>query len=260
MAEIRRQVFASTTMASVENTLSSDDKPAAAKVTEKTRETLSLAAAACKDKGVELSPEGLKAYAAAVDPDWEERQSSGGRQRHKKPRDEGESPAERTKTSSSRRSAGSPVLTAPELKEIALESEAKDPLLAILNKLPGKNGQRWIVLPFSFEKDGMEFQVSLRILLEEDNHVSRMVLNIAKNGDTPQRWHFAVEPAKGTLARLAVFVQPELSPKAHAQFTHKLSALMEVSVDRISVQNSVESFPCESPCMDDLLHSVNKAV
>ena len=252
IAEIRRQVFASTEIPT------SDSRPTA-ETAEKKREALSLAAAACKDKGVELSTEGHKAYAAAIDPDWEERHGSGRRRRHNKPHDEGESPAERTKASPGRRPEGTPPLTAPELREI-VESGAKDPLLAIMNKLPGKNGQHWVVLPFSFEKKGMKFQVSLRILLEENNHVSRMVLDIAESGDASRRWHFAGESAKGTLARLAVFMQPALSPKAHAQFARELSSLLAIPVGRISIQNATESFPCESPGMDDLLLSVNKSV
>ncbi|MDR1142599.1 MAG: hypothetical protein LBK77_00060 [Spirochaetaceae bacterium] len=39
------------------------------------------------------------------------------------------------------------------------------PLLDLINRIPGKNGRRWTVLPFSFTREGVEFSVTLRVLL-----------------------------------------------------------------------------------------------
>jgi hypothetical protein len=41
----------------------------------------------------------------------------------------------------------------------------KRPLLDLINRIPGKNGRRWAVLPFSFTREGVEFSVTLRVLL-----------------------------------------------------------------------------------------------
>lgn len=249
MSEIRRQVLASET---VQERAAG---PEAAESAVKDRQALSLAAAAAEGKGVELSPQGLRTYAAALDPDWESRQGSDGRNRHRKRRGEREKENKTTKIG---------FITASELKEMALESGEKDPLLAILNRLPGKNGRRWIALPFSFSDGGREFRVVLRILLDRDRPAEtltgRMALDIAETGDTQRSWLFAVESKGGKLSRLAVFVRPAFASKVLASFALKLSRLLEIPASRVSVQNYPESFPGEMPGPDDLLHSVNEAV
>ena len=237
-AEIRRHVLAV--------------KPAEPeKAVARSRTALSLAAAACKDKGVILSPEGLASYAAKIDSEGEERQSPGGQGRHRRRQDEQE------KETSAEKSGA---ITASAIKKVALETEAKDPLLALLNKLPGKNGRRWIVFPFSFGEDGREFRVSMRILLEGEDRASRMVMDIAENGgDLPRRWLFAIKSA-GEIPALDVFVQPSLPPNAHARFERELSQLMGIPCGRVSVKTGFEPFYCESSYADNLLKGINEAV
>ena len=53
---------------------------------------------------------------------------------------------------------------AEELRNLLEEQEQKDGALAFLNHLPGKNGQHWLVFPFSVKVKGIEFQVFLRLL------------------------------------------------------------------------------------------------
>jgi len=225
----------------------------------KIREALSLAAAAAESKGVELHPKGLETFAEAIDPDWRKRENSGGDQRGR--RDKNQQQEENAPAK----------ITAAGLKQMALEAAEQNPLLAILNRLPGKNGRRWIVLPFTFDEGGREFKVSLRILLEEDQTSSRaacmaaaqVVLDIA---ESERRWLFALEstssPRDANLPanRLAVYLQPELPPAAHAPFARELSALLEIPPERISIRNRAESFPAESARADDLLRSINEAV
>ena len=254
MAEIRRHVFAAEA--------APPDKEAAAK----NRTALSLAAAACRDKGVILNPEGLASYAAKIDPEgdfglWPQRQipdgegqqSSGGRGRQKKRQDDSEHEKEGGEK------AGA--ITAAELKKMALKTEAFDPLLALLNRLPGKNGRRWVVIPFSFGKDGREYRVSMRILLEREAHVSRMVMNITENSGTlPQKhWVFSLKPA-GDRPSLAVFVQPALPPGDYLRLEQEFSQLMDTPRGKVSVKNYTEPFYCESSFADNLLNSVNEAV
>ena len=256
MAEIRRQVLASAaaqpepTAEAESIALEKRDSPQGTAA--KNREALSLAAAACKDKGVGLSPQGLRAYAAAVEPDWEGRHG-GGRERHRRQRGGRDRENETEKTGA---------ITSSELRKVVLETEAADPLLATLNRLPGKNGRRWIVLPFSFGKDGREFFVSLRIMLAEENRASHMAIDCAEvteSGKAGQRWHFALEFSGNRITRLAVFVHNALSPKARAQLAQELSRHMGIPGERVSVQSCTGSFPCES-CVDELLRSINEAV
>ena len=248
LAEIRRHVFAASPVQpdAAKAAAEADTAEAAAK----NREALSLAAAACRDKGAALSPEGLAAYAAKIDPDWEGRQGSGGQGRRRKRRGEGEGADEK-----------SAAITPASLRETALAAEADDPLLSLLNSLPGKSGRRWIVLPFACDGEGgKEFRVSMRILLEEDGRAGRMVLDIAESGETYRRWLFALVPAGDGPGSLAVFFQPGLSPNARAGFGRELSRLLGIPPARVSIQNCPESFHWESSSADDILNSINEAV
>ena len=258
MAAMRRQTLAAPSAAEETQAnavkRASIENSAAAK-----REALSLAAAAAESKGVELHPKGLETFTEAIDPDWRKRENSGGDQRGR--RDKNQQQEENAPAK----------ITAAGLKQMALEAAEQNPLLAILNRLPGKNGRRWIVLPFTFDEGGREFKVSLRILLEEDQTSSRaacmaatqVVLDIA---ESERRWLFALESASSPrdanlpANRLAVYLQPELSPAAHAPLARELSALLGIPPERISVRNRAESFPAESARADDPLRSINEAV
>jgi hypothetical protein len=196
------------------------------------RETLSLAAAAAESKGVELRPKGLEWFAEAIDPDWRRHES-----------DERDRRDRRQKK----------------------HEQEKETVIAILNKLPGKNGQRWMVFPFEFAESGREFKVSLMILLSADkqppNNVACMALDIAETG---RRWLFVMNPAKGKAAsavgRLSVYLQPELPPKTIESFTSEMARAMEMPREHICIKKWTESFPCEAGSGDDILRSINEAV
>jgi len=249
MAAIRQQVFAqsvpaTTPMAQAAAPMSETAPETLARI----REALSLAAAAAEGKGVELSPKGLGAFAEAISPDWQKRQGSGERERRqRRQRDEGGK------------------ISADELKRQVLESAGKDPLLAILNRLPGKDGRHWIVLPFGFDIGGREFRVSMRILLDRGNTAAnqsgRMVLDIAESGEEDRRWLFSLESANGAITRLRVYLAPELPSRVADSFAQRLSGLFGIPAERVSVKGRMDDFPCESSdCPDDLLRTVYETV
>jgi len=259
MATIRRQALAQPQSQPTAAENAPDLKPADLAAA-KNREALSLAAAAAESKGIELHPKGLEAFAEAVDPDWQKRHDHGEREhgrRNKNHQQEEENAPGKT----------SPI-TATGLKEMALNAAEQNPLLAILNRLPDKNGRRWIALPFNFSEGGKEFRVSLRILLEADNQTSHMAAtNVAvdivetSETETERSWLFALDAANGLPAnRLAVYLQPELLPKAHAPLARELSALLGIPLERISIKNRTESFPGESGDADEFLRPINEAV
>jgi hypothetical protein len=149
---------------------------------------------------------------------------------------------------------------------MALESAEKYST-AILNKLPGKNGQRWMVFPFHFAESDREFRVSLRILLSADkqspNNVACMALDVAEApapAETGRRWLFVMNSAKGAVGKLSVYLQPELPPKALESFTGELARAMEMPREHISVKKWAETFPCESGSGEQFLRSINEAV
>jgi hypothetical protein len=257
----------------------------AAETAEKIRETLSLAAAAAESKGTELSPGGLAAYASAIAPDWQGREGGGKQHRRRKEREEqpagaavavpdGEESPEAGKTAAPPASgaegespdhfpAGSP----QGLKKMFLETAENDPLLAVMNRLPGRNGKRWIVLPLRFAEGGADYKVSLRVLADENpmqSNGGRMALDIAESGNKNRRWLFMLE-SKGAAAPLAaakmtVYVWPALPPKGARALARELSGIAGIPENSIAVREYAERFPCESGCANNLLHSVNEPV
>ena len=224
-------------------------------LTEKNRIVFSLAAAAAESKGVELDANGLELYANAIDPDMERRKDSNSRNRQRNKK-QNEQDSEDTDFKS-----GS--INGNTLKEIALESAQENPLLCLLNKLPGKDGQRWIVLPFDINEDGRDYRVSLRILPENEcmlKRVSVMVMDIAEIGNLKKRSTFTLEAADGSINSLSIYMQPELSAKARHQLIRALSGLLNIPVESIFIRKSNDSFLPESGGEEKLFFSVDEAV
>jgi hypothetical protein len=264
LKNIRQQAFTMTTNATSPNPTPAAESEQNAQGVAKSeqgvqnaQEARALAAAAAEGKGVELQPKGLEAYAQAVDPEWRKRQDSGQRDQrgrgNKNDNEKEETPLQKTAA-----------ITAGSLEKTALEWAGKNPLLAILNRLPEKDGKRWIVLPLDFSDNGIEYKVSLRILLETGKTVSRagcMALDIAshstvENGKTEKRRLFVLEPAN----RLSVYLQPEITPAQQVSLVRELSALLEIAPERIFVKTQTESFPFEADCGNDFLRSIDEAV
>ncbi|MCL2127733.1 MAG: hypothetical protein FWH38_05720 [Treponema sp.] len=256
IAEIRRQALSQAALCQDD-----PDTDAAPEAAAKYREALALAAAAAESKGAGLGQKALEAFASAIDPGRQKRRGGGDRQ--------GESDREREKREERekepREAAG---VSASGLQKMALEAMEKDPLLDLLNRLPCKNGRRWIVFPFSFSQGGREFRVSLRIMLDAGNAARRggnaagrspgsMVLDIAESGENGRKWLFALEEPAG---RLSVFVYPELPPGALAALERSLAGETGIPSGQISVKNRTEPFPVEAGSQTELLRSVNEAV
>jgi hypothetical protein len=218
----------------------------------KNRLAFSLAAAAAESKGAELEAKGLELYANAIDPDMEERRdtNSHGKRRNKK-QDENNKKDEAFNSVS---------LNGSTLKKIALESAEENPLLYILNRLPGRDNQRWIVLPFDINENGRDYRVTLRVLPETLNHISLMTLDIVEIGKSVKHSIFTLEAAGGNINALNIYMQPELSPKAKHQLERNLSVLLNIPVKRISVREGNYLFPLESGSETELFRSVDEAV
>jgi hypothetical protein len=116
-------------------------------------EAKALAAAAAADKGLYLSPQALEEY--VMDDAW----FSGGGGREGRPEKEDVPDREET----------------PEGEELeewyvkANRSQEKgggEGLLSWLNRLPGRDGQRWAVFPFKIKVKGVELKVFVRLLIK----------------------------------------------------------------------------------------------
>jgi len=221
---------------------------------EKIRQALSLSAAAVESKGAELTPKGLESYAQAVDPD--SRRHGDDRQRRRRNREQDEQDDKNSlKTEAVKKSRhgeySSPRFTADGLKKMFLEKENQTPLLEILNRLPCKNGQRWIVLPFDFEEADRNYNVSMRVLLDDErssNNAVCMALDILESGgvNDDKRWLFVTESANDKPMRVSVYFQDELSQKGSSKVKSELSNLFNIPPEHINIKNITEPFPCES--------------
>jgi len=241
----------------------------------KAREALSLAAAAAESKGAELSPKGLETYAEAIDPEWQ-KQHEQDRQRDRRKRNQNEqAEKDSLKTES---------ITADRLKKMSLEYMKENPLLEILNKLPGKNGQRWIILPFDFFENEKCFQVTIRVLLDGRNVTGcagnfaersavRMAIEAAvykeqltenkerltDGGDFEKKWLFVLDSKDGKIGKVAAYFQNKMTDKEQNRFKKELAEALEIPVKSIYVKYSAENFPCEAGC-DDHIPMIDEAV
>ena len=214
----------------------------------KIREALALAAAAAEAKGVELNSKGLETYAQAVDPDSRRRHDE-----ENKREKQNKNQSEQEETSSSKEK----IITSCKLKKMANEYSEKMPLIDILNRLPGKNGSRWIVLPFSFCQGEKEFRVSMRILLEHSVRIEKMVLQLTEDGKHEKTQVFLIEFAGDQLMRLTVYLRDSPQPNDKKKFVKGLSEIMAVPVEKISVKTSSDNFPFEG---EDQSSSIDEAV
>jgi hypothetical protein len=257
LKNIRQQAFEAAPNASLpEPVPNAEESEPKSGIIFKNREALSLAAAAAESKGVELQPKGLEAYAQAVDPDWRRQDGEQGEQRGKRKRED----SEKGEVSLQMTAA----ISADGVEKMALEGAGKEPLLEILNRLPGKDGKRWVVLPFDFSDKGREFKVSLRILLAAGKTANRadcMALDVAvrdviEKGKNEKRLLFILEPSN----RLSVWLWPEISKKERAELVRELSALLEIAPGRIFIKAKTEAFPFEADFGNDLLRQIDEAV
>jgi hypothetical protein len=140
-------------------------------------------------------------------------------------------------------------------------------LLGLLNRIPGKDGQRWIVWPFSLTIDGTDLQVLVRLLIKEplSLETGRLILDAwHKNPglDTKTSWRFILDRGmRGELkADVSVFppaANPEALKKKAAGLFAGLGLSPEISYSPASSGGLV---PFASLLSGEVLPYVNKKV
>jgi hypothetical protein len=206
-------------------------------------EGAALASAAAAAKGLRLTSEALEAYAAALDPGYREppggQGENGGHGRHGR-RD---APPE-----------------SGEIKKIAEEAEAASPLLRILNRLPGKDRERWVVLPFSFASGGAEIRVALRILISCRGgyryEAERLALDIM---GASRRWLFVLHTPGDGPPRTSVYVSPPPEGVSPGVLAGEIREALGPIGGAVTVKPPGET-PFFADCRDDTLRSINKEV
>ncbi|WP_041611015.1 hypothetical protein [Treponema primitia] len=202
----------------------------------KTREfprSTALAAAAAADKGLTLSTEALERYTAAYD-DGEK-----GDSHHSGEGEDG----------------------AGQFRDLADRVEAETPLLGLLNRARGRDGKRWVTLPFSFTAEGVEFKVSLRIVLTDTNTIpwkaSRLFLDIYSER---RRWAFMLENPGGKGSRAVVGIFPSLEPGRGISLEKELLTLLGPLAEQVTLRDIGEGFLFEEDDLDMSLSVVNEEV
>ena len=271
------------------------------------RESAALGAAAAEGKGIKLGKKALNEYAAAIEGSIksfagerhtaEHRQvndrdnSSSAEHESSPPSDEGTG----TGNSQSGGEGGSfrdgnhqkenpdnQPMQQDQLRRQITEILEKKPLLDLINRIPGKNG-RWIVVPFSFSEGGLEFTVSLRLLLKKkfpfingDEVYERLAADIQVYGaghpDKKNHWLITLEkagPERQSRAELSVFSEPVTPTGAESavsvqrttadkkQLSEELAKALGISPDRVSVRDRYFLF---ADSRDDLLLTVDEKV
>ncbi|HCM25396.1 MAG: hypothetical protein A2Z99_00290 [Treponema sp. GWB1_62_6] len=136
-------------------------------------EALALAAVTAWDKGILLSPSALDEVAGLMAADDESSRGKG----------EEEEPERRNP-----RHAGAG--SVPELRGVFESSLAAGDALSAFNALPGRNGARWLIFPFSAASGASEFKAVARVLLYTDEstvktRMDRFALDVSSRD---RRW------------------------------------------------------------------------
>jgi hypothetical protein len=184
------------------------------------REAAAMAASAAAAKGLELSPRGLERYAAAMDPGI--------------PGDapgEREEPGEGENGENRENPGGSEYPRGQDLEKKAAMLDREDPLLSILNRVPGRDGRFMTVFPFTFSANGRVYRVSVRVLLNAgpaaalppEQSVDRMSVDIAGGS---RRWVFSLDKPGRTGAETRVYTDPPLGRTSFRALSAGLEAAL----------------------------------
>jgi hypothetical protein len=205
----------------------------------KSADSAALAASAAFDKGVHLSDEALSEYAAAIDPaERRDEQSS--------PENNGGAGFDQSSSNQSasdhhqKRNTEEKSTPLPEdIHNLMDEIDASDSFLGYVNKIPGKNGKKWIVLPFNFVSGAIEFSVSVRILIDTNNDfnhsVERLAVDVVSNGlVNERRWFFFISKAQDAFYRAQIAVSPNLHKTEQSLLLTELKEMLGNFVSDIS--------------------------
>ena len=157
------------------------------------------------------------------------------------------------------------------------------PLLDLINRISGKKG-RWIVIPFIFNQKDFEFNVSLRMLLYDNNlspaesviierltadiGIKRISGNITDlvEGEKQKRWFISLEKPRSALVneaflsgcRLSVFSETAAhSPSEKKRLKRDLAKALNITLDRVEI---IEKPLLFADSRDDHLRSVDEEV
>lgn len=196
------------------------------------REAAALASCASRAKGQLLDQVSLALYAAAIDPGAEHSPDNGGARHGWQEKGGGREPGEEE-----------------EGPQSPVQFPALGPTAELLRRMNGAtdpSGSRWVVLPFAFSKNGIDFKASLRLLFI--NMVARrLALDITWHG---KRWTVVVDAPTRGAGVATIFSVPTLGKsraegclKNLADLLGPLFSRLEVGLDGTPLADCLEPFP-----------------
>ena len=190
-----------------------------------------MAVSAALDKGLKLSPAALNRYAAYLIPPATEKSD-------KTLPDRKEIPGQN------------------ELQALTKEESNQDDFLDFLNTLPGKNGQKWIVYPFSIKLEGKEFNIVLRILTKAGPGENDCM--IADITGQKRQWRCIIRKT-GNALKADIKVSPGLSLRTQKLLSGEAKRILE-GFDEILIKNSEELPSWTEDLFNEPLPLLNKEV
>jgi hypothetical protein len=183
-------------------------------------ENRALAATALADKGVKLNSNVLETYAQALDPDGKrfsensENGKNGSDKDESNQNDSDDRRANREKApvQEELRALFDEFMKLPGLDSGSLDGEKG--ILSFLNRIPGKNGQRWIVWPFNITVQGVRLRVLARFFIKEPASAAaggRLFVNISGPLNS---WRFILDKSGGRTLKAVISVYPERQPSS----------------------------------------------
>ena len=262
------------------------------------RESAALGAAAAADKGLKLGEKALGEYAAAIEGSIKsftgKSSNESGENRQISDREGGSGQNRENQENESRENGhNGDHFGGGNFRENARQNQKEKhfnsqgleghvteilkekPLLDLINRIPGKNS-RWIVIPFSFNQNGFEFNVSLHILLYREFPVSkgqfeRLALDIlVKKADAKRKqrnWFISLERPRTGLTEdstgfsgslVSVFSEMEKSSVFSKKIIRKeLAKALNLPLNRVIIREKKHLF---ADSREDHLRSVEEAV
>jgi hypothetical protein len=194
-------------------------------------EAEALAAAAAAAKGVKLSEEALENYAGSLLEPWNTdsegsftgQEEQGGKEACQDSPDGCPGPGELQK-----------------LFEKFVDSGEDGGIAGLLNRIPGKNGQRWLVWPFKISSGGTDLRILIRLLIGGSlssvlphHRPGRLIADIA---GSRRCWRFVLDNTGEGKLKADINVFPEITPAALKNLEREAKGFLGAGVE-ILVRN-----------------------
>ncbi|MDR1389050.1 MAG: hypothetical protein LBJ31_03645 [Treponema sp.] len=216
------------------------------------REAAPLALAAAAAKNLKLTAKALEQYAGAI---------RGETPREDKPvqeRQAGDHGGTNDASGSGQNSQGNDGKKqrrrqdGPVFKKRALAALQSDPLLDFINRVPCKDGRRWVVIPLCIEEGGRSFTIALRFLLPADGDsppesctVDIEVCGIREDPEKARRYLVSIGKRRGLIAvspsrsSIAADLEAALAWPAHSVQVKEYEPFTDILTDLSSVDEVV---------------------